>query len=116
MIRVVHSSVATEDLPSIWSYIAADNVKAVDRFLYVINQKCALQRARRNHIRRDLLLAEHIRGSAEEIGLASVAIDGARSLDGIVSLVEAHAAPASRQSQHLCNLDRVLAQAPGDVR
>jgi hypothetical protein len=50
-------------------------------------------RARRNHIGRDLLLADHIRRSAEERGLAVLEIDGTRPLEDIISLVEAHFEP-----------------------
>jgi hypothetical protein len=50
-------------------------------------------RARRNHIGRDLLLADHIRSSAAERGLAVLDIDGTRSLEDIISLVEAHFEP-----------------------
>ncbi len=51
------------------------------------------QRARYNHIERDLLLAEHIRQRANSLGLVVIEIDGTRSLDEIVSLLEAHLAP-----------------------
>jgi hypothetical protein len=50
-------------------------------------------RARRNHIGRDLLLAEHIGTQAEELGLTVVAIDKTRSLENIIALVEAHFEP-----------------------
>jgi hypothetical protein len=50
-------------------------------------------RARHNHLRRDLLLAEHIRSSAEERGLAVLEIDGTRSLEEMSSLVAAHFEP-----------------------
>lgn len=50
-------------------------------------------RARHNHITRDLLLAEYIRGQAEELGLTVVEIDGRQTLGEIVALVEAHFAP-----------------------
>jgi hypothetical protein len=50
-------------------------------------------RARRNHIGRDLLLAEHIRGRAAELGLPVLEIDGTRSLEEVVSLVDAHFDP-----------------------
>lgn len=50
-------------------------------------------RARRNHMGRDLLLAEHIQRRAIELGLAVVEIDGTRSLDEIITLVEAQFEP-----------------------
>jgi hypothetical protein len=50
-------------------------------------------RARRNHLGRDLLLAEHMRISAEKRGLTVLQIDGTRSLEEIVSLVDAHFEP-----------------------
>ncbi len=50
-------------------------------------------RAQRNHMARDLMLADHIRRRSEELGLAIVEIDGTRSLDEIVTLVEAQFAP-----------------------
>jgi hypothetical protein len=50
-------------------------------------------RAHRNHLGRDLLLARHIRQSAEERGLVLVEIDGRRPLDEVVSVVEAHFEP-----------------------
>jgi hypothetical protein len=50
-------------------------------------------RARHNHIGRDLLLAEHLRRRAGQLGLTVVEVDGTRSLDEIVSLVEAHFEP-----------------------
>jgi hypothetical protein len=51
------------------------------------------QRARHNHIGRDLLLAEHIRRHAELLGLTVVDVDETRSLDNLFSAVEAHFAP-----------------------
>ena len=50
-------------------------------------------RARYNHFARDLLLGEHIRTRALELGLTVVEIDGTRSLQEIISLTEAHLAP-----------------------
>lgn len=50
-------------------------------------------RARYNHIERDLMLAEYIRGRAEDLGLTVVEIDGSCSLDAVVALVEAHFSP-----------------------
>ncbi len=49
--------------------------------------------ARRNHIGRDLLIAEHITRSAKALGLPVVTIDGTRPLGEVVSTVEAHFAP-----------------------
>lgn len=51
------------------------------------------ERARRNHYGRDVLLAEHFRRRAEALGLPVVTIDGTRSLDEIVALVDAHFTP-----------------------
>jgi hypothetical protein len=51
------------------------------------------ERARRNHVGRDLLLAQHVRRRAEALGLPVVEVDGSRSLAAIVALVEAHFAP-----------------------
>jgi 2-phosphoglycerate kinase len=51
------------------------------------------ERARRNHIGRDLLLAEYLRRRAEERELPFIEVDGTRSLEEIVSLVEAHFMP-----------------------
>ena len=51
------------------------------------------ERARRNHMGRDLLLAAHIRRRTEELGLAILEVDGMRLLDEVASLVDAHFAP-----------------------
>jgi 2-phosphoglycerate kinase len=51
------------------------------------------ERARYNHLNRDLLLAEHFRRSAKERGLPILEIDGSRSLDEVITYVEAHVAP-----------------------
>lgn len=53
-------------------------------------------RARHNHMGRDLLLAEHIRRRAEDLGLTVVEIDDTRPLDEILSVVEEHFAPILR--------------------
>jgi hypothetical protein len=50
-------------------------------------------RARQNHIGRDLLLAEHFRRRAEQLRLTAVEVDGTRSLDDVVAVVEAHFEP-----------------------
>jgi hypothetical protein len=50
-------------------------------------------RARRNHLGRDLLLAEHIRGRAKEVELTVMEVDGTRSLEEVISVVEAHFEP-----------------------
>jgi hypothetical protein len=55
-------------------------------------------RGRENHIGRDLLLAEHFRRRAVELGLAVVEVDGTRSLDDVVAIVKAHFAPFLRLS------------------
>ena len=51
------------------------------------------QRARENHIGRDLLIAAHIRQRASERGLTVVEVDGAQTLDEVIAEVEAHVAP-----------------------
>ena len=50
-------------------------------------------RARYNHIGRDLLLAEYFRERAHQLQVAVVEIDGSRSVDEVVALVEAHFEP-----------------------
>lgn len=42
MKRVVHSKKAREDLLLIWAYIAEDNIKAADKLLDDIDEKCTL--------------------------------------------------------------------------
>ncbi len=51
------------------------------------------ERARRNHVGRDLLLAAEVRRRARELGLTLLEIDGTRLLEEIVAEVEAHFAP-----------------------
>jgi hypothetical protein len=51
------------------------------------------QRARANHVGRDLLIAEHVRRSAAALGLTTLVIDGRQPLDEVVAAVEAHFAP-----------------------
>lgn len=51
------------------------------------------ERARRNHVGRDLLLATEVRRQAVSLGLTVVEIDGTRPLQEITSLVEEHFAP-----------------------
>lgn len=48
------------------------------------------ERARENHIGRDLLIGEYVRERAEALGLRVVTIDGGRTLEEVVSLVDAH--------------------------
>jgi hypothetical protein len=51
------------------------------------------ERATRNLIARDLLMGEHIRRRARELGLTVYTVDGTRDLDAMTALVEAHFAP-----------------------
>ncbi len=53
-------------------------------------------RAYRNHVERDLLLAEHVRRRARELGLPVIEVDGARSREEVVAVVEARFAPFLR--------------------
>ena len=55
--------------------------------------RAILRGARNNHMARDLLLVEHTRRRAEELGLTVVEIDGTQPLDKIISMVEAHFEP-----------------------
>jgi hypothetical protein len=50
-------------------------------------------RATRNWLARDLLLGEHVRRQARELGLTVYDVDGSRSLDEMVALLERHLAP-----------------------
>jgi hypothetical protein len=47
-------------------------------------------RYRHNHITRDLLLADHYRRSAHELGLRAITIDGAQSAAQVAKMVEEH--------------------------
>ncbi len=51
------------------------------------------ERAHRNHVERDLLLAEHYRQKTQELGLPVYEVDGAKSVGEMAALVEAHFAP-----------------------
>ncbi|MDF2651110.1 MAG: hypothetical protein K0Q73_6915 [Paenibacillus sp.] len=46
--------------------------------------------AQRNHIDRDLLMAERYRQSAHELGLPLIEVDGSKSVDEVVTEVETH--------------------------
>lgn len=48
------------------------------------------ERARRNHIGRDLRLATYVRQQALDLGLTVIDVDGTRSLEETVSQVDAH--------------------------
>jgi hypothetical protein len=50
-------------------------------------------RATRNWLARDLLLAEHVRASATTLGLTLWEVDGSRSPDEMLALAEQHFAP-----------------------
>jgi len=52
-----------------------------------------LDRARENHIGRDLLIAAHVKRSANALGLTVMEIDGARSVEEVIAESEAHFAP-----------------------
>jgi 2-phosphoglycerate kinase len=47
-------------------------------------------RYRRNHIARDLLMAEHYRRTAQESGLLLIEVDGSRSAEEVAAVVGAH--------------------------
>ena len=51
------------------------------------------ERATRNHIARDLLLAEHYRQTARELRLPLIEVDGTRPAEEVAAAVEAHFAP-----------------------
>lgn len=51
------------------------------------------ERARFNHLERDLLIARYLREHAEHLGLRVIEVDGSQSLDEVVALAEAHFAP-----------------------
>lgn len=51
------------------------------------------ERYRRNHIGRDLLMAEHYRRTARWSELLLIEVDGARPAEEVAALVEAHFAP-----------------------
>jgi len=51
------------------------------------------ERFLRNHIERDLLMAEHYRRTAREVGLALIEVDGSRSIGQVTAAVEAHFEP-----------------------
>jgi hypothetical protein len=51
------------------------------------------QRARENHIGRDLLIAGYITERAAALGLTVLTVDGSRALAEVVARVEAHLAP-----------------------
>ena len=50
-------------------------------------------RACRNHVERDLLITEHYRRAARELGLPLIEVDGSRSAEEVAALVEACFAP-----------------------
>src|ERR671933_152564 len=51
------------------------------------------ERAYRNHVERDLLLAEHYRRQARELGVPLIEVDGSRPVEEVAAVVEAHFAP-----------------------
>ena len=48
------------------------------------------ERAQRNLIERDLLMGEHIRRTAQQLGLATYEVDGSEALEHVSQAVEAH--------------------------
>lgn len=57
------------------------------------NETSDPERATRNLIGRDLLMGEHVRKQARELGLTVYEVDGGMDLVGVAGLVEAHFAP-----------------------
>ena len=51
------------------------------------------ERAYRNHVERDLLMAEHYRRQARELGVPLIEVDGSRPVAEVAAEVEAHFAP-----------------------
>ena len=51
------------------------------------------ERAYRNHVERDLLLAEHYRRQARALGVPLLEVDGSRPVEAVAAEVEAHFAP-----------------------
>ena len=51
------------------------------------------ERAQRNRVERDRLLARDVLDSASELGLRTVLVDGTRTVDGVAALVEDHFRP-----------------------
>ncbi len=51
------------------------------------------QQAYRNHVERDLLLAEHYRRQARALGVPLLEVDGSRPVEAVAAEVEAHFAP-----------------------
>ena len=50
-------------------------------------------RYRRNHIQRDLLMAEHYRRGARGAGLPLIEVDGSRTAEEVATVVAAHYEP-----------------------
>jgi hypothetical protein len=48
------------------------------------------ERARSNHLGRDLLIADHVRRTGSALGLTVVEVDGSRPLDEVTAAVDAH--------------------------
>lgn len=51
------------------------------------------ERFLRNHIERDLLMAEHYRRTTRELGLTLIDVDGSRSVAEVTAVIEAHFEP-----------------------
>jgi hypothetical protein len=47
-------------------------------------------RAAQNLIARDLLMADHVRRRAAELGLTAIEVDGTKSIDEVTTMVESH--------------------------
>jgi hypothetical protein len=54
------------------------------------------QRARDNHMKRDLLLADLLQAGANQLGLAVIEVDGSRSLEEMTVMVENYISPYVR--------------------
>ncbi len=57
------------------------------------------ERAYRNHVERDLLMAEHYRQQARVLGVPLLEVDGSRPVEEVAAAVEAHFAPRLRAAR-----------------
>lgn len=75
------------------------STEAFKREIYRLRGKGAFadtsnpERARDNHIKRDLLLADLLHADADRLGLTVLEVDGSRTLDEITAMVESHFSP-----------------------
>lgn len=65
------------------------------------------ERAYRNHVERDLLMAEHYRRQARALGVPLIEVDGSRSVEAVVAEVEAHFAPRLLSAQPTADRGRL---------